>query len=245
MKVSVIKKALALALAVVTAGALGCSSESGSTGASSSGGEEQAGTATMDLRIGRTTQINKVNFTLTGPGGFSRTGSIDVSHDREAEGSIPNVPVGSPYTLSVNASSTDGNVTCTGSKSGINVTCPGNRERDEKVVKLTCTRNHLGIEWGDKDWRSNARTFFITAEFKLICAKTDAGVDSGSDTGAEACVPKTCAGSNVICGPLADGCGHTLQCGTCPSGQTCTSAGQCVCQPATTCPAGQNCGTAP
>jgi hypothetical protein len=181
MKVSVIKKVLALALAVVTAGAMGCSSESGSTGPSS-GGEEQAGTARMDLRIGRTTQINKVNYTLTGPNGFSATGSIDVKNDKEAEGSIPNVPVGMPYTLSVNASSTDGNVTCTGSKSGINVTCPGNRERDEKVVKLTCTRNHLGIEWGDKDWRSNARTFFLTAEFKLICAKTDAGVDRGSDT---------------------------------------------------------------
>src|SRR5262249_17440747 len=126
MKVSVLKKVLALALAVVTAGGMGCSSEAGSAEPSpSSGGEEQGGSATMELRIGRTTQINKVNFTLTGPNGFSRTGSIDVKNDREAQGSIPNVPVGMPYTLSVNASSTDGNVTCTGSKSGINVTCPG------------------------------------------------------------------------------------------------------------------------
>src|SRR5262249_4947781 len=101
MKIS-LKKMWALALAAVTTGALGCSSESGSTGpSSSSAGEPQEGTAQMEIRIGRTTQINTVNFTLTGPNGFSRSGSINVSHNREAEGSIPDVPVGSPYTLNV------------------------------------------------------------------------------------------------------------------------------------------------
>ena len=43
-----------------------------------------------------------------------------------------------------------------------------------------------------------------------------------------ACTPKTCAAlGNYQCGSWFDGCGKTINCGTCPSGQTC-SAGKCV-----------------
>src|SRR5690349_18837718 len=35
----------------------------------------------------------------------------------------------------------------------------------------------------------------------------------------------TCAGAGANCGPLADGCGGIIQCGTCPSGQTCGGSG--------------------
>jgi len=42
-----------------------------------------------------------------------------------------------------------------------------------------------------------------------------------------ACVPDTCAGLGYSCGSLSDGCGGTLNCGTCASGYTCT-AGTCV-----------------
>src|SRR5262245_46519742 len=196
------RKRFLLALAAVVVLMVGCSSEPGPGDSRSS--RDGEGTASMELRFGRTTQINRVDYTLRGPNGFSRVGSIDVRNQREAEGSILGVPVGSPYTLSLAASSTDGNVTCVGSKSGISVTCPGNRERDEQVVRMTCTRNHLGKEWGDKDWRSNAKTFFITAEFKLVCATTDAGApDAPSDGPVEACVPKTCQGVGVFCGPLS------------------------------------------
>ena len=40
------------------------------------------------------------------------------------------------------------------------------------------------------------------------------------------CVPKTCPGQNIVCGPAGDGCGSILQCGNCPPGQVCVS-GQC------------------
>ncbi len=41
------------------------------------------------------------------------------------------------------------------------------------------------------------------------------------------CVPDTCAGLGYNCGSWSDGCGGTLNCGTCASGYTCT-AGTCV-----------------
>ncbi len=41
------------------------------------------------------------------------------------------------------------------------------------------------------------------------------------------CVPYTCAGLGYNCGSWSDGCGGTLNCGTCASGYTC-SAGTCV-----------------
>lgn len=69
------------------------------------------------------------------------------------------------------------------------------------------------------------------------------------------CVPRTCINANMACGPLADGCGGLLNCGTCSGGQTCGGggiAGQCGspgpglvdggCVARTSCPAGLNCG---
>jgi len=71
------------------------------------------------------------------------------------------------------------------------------------------------------------------------------------------CTPTTCAQENIQCGPSGDGCGNVLQCGTCPSGQTCggggvpSVCGAPMCTP-TTCaaqnvqcgPAGDGCGNA-
>ncbi len=42
-----------------------------------------------------------------------------------------------------------------------------------------------------------------------------------------ACVPDTCNGLGLVCGNHPDGCGGTLNCGTCTNG-TCNNAGQCV-----------------
>jgi hypothetical protein len=48
-----------------------------------------------------------------------------------------------------------------------------------------------------------------------------------------ACVPQSCAAQGLSCGAAADGCGDSLECGTCASGDLCTS-GKCVaCVPVT------------
>ncbi|HEX9296626.1 MAG TPA: hypothetical protein VF881_12350, partial [Polyangiaceae bacterium] len=42
------------------------------------------------------------------------------------------------------------------------------------------------------------------------------------------CTPTTCSALGKNCGSVSDGCGGTLNCGTCPSGQTCSASNQCV-----------------
>ncbi len=39
------------------------------------------------------------------------------------------------------------------------------------------------------------------------------------------CIPATCASTGVQCGPIGDGCGGVVQCGTCPFGLACGYAG--------------------
>ncbi len=70
-----------------------------------------------------------------------------------------------------------------------------------------------------------------------------AAVDGGT------CVPKTCADWQANCGPVSDGCGGLVQCGSCTAPQTCGGGGtpsQCGgnngCAPATCANAGVNCG---
>ncbi len=56
--------------------------------------------------------------------------------------------------------------------------------------------------------------------------------DLGSCVAAPSCIPTTCAAKGATCGPVGDGCGNILECGTCPSGEACTNGtcgnGGCV-----------------
>jgi hypothetical protein len=40
-----------------------------------------------------------------------------------------------------------------------------------------------------------------------------------------ACVPKSCAEQHLTCGPVPDGCGRVLDCGTCLAPDSCGGAG--------------------
>lgn len=55
------------------------------------------------------------------------------------------------------------------------------------------------------------------------------------------CTPATCADLVAECGEIADGCGGTLACGTCPEGGGCVG-NQCLCVPKTCAGEGKNCG---
>jgi MYXO-CTERM domain-containing protein len=67
--------------------------------------------------------------------------------------------------------------------------------------------------------------------------------DSGVLTNA-CCTPITTCPAGDNCGTVPNGCGGTVNCGTCTAPQTCTG-NVCGCTPITTCPAGDNCGTVP
>ena len=63
------------------------------------------------------------------------------------------------------------------------------------------------------------------------------------------CTPATCEAAGKNCGALPDGCGGTLQCGSCPAGQTCAGGGVAnvcgaggACTPTTCAAAGATCG---
>ena len=61
------------------------------------------------------------------------------------------------------------------------------------------------------------------------------------DSSNECCVPSC---GSAVCGTVPDGCGYMIDCGTCPSGQTCVDGACC----ASTCPVpevGSPCGTIP
>jgi hypothetical protein len=116
----------------------------------------------------------------------------------------------------LNATSTDGHVTCTGNSNGIFVECPGNRPDDEKNVIMTCTRDHLIS--GDPYWL-DALTLLLPSGVNLLCVPPSAGTQAD-------CVPTTCADENRTCGEVFDGCGSVLNCGACAAPQTCGGGGQ-------------------
>lgn len=71
-----------------------------------------------------------------------------------------------------------------------------------------------------------------------------AGVCGGSS-----CTPRACLQQNLECGQAGDGCGGTLNCGTCPMGQVCGAGGpgRCGsggCTPRTCADQGLSCGPA-
>jgi hypothetical protein len=55
-----------------------------------------------------------------------------------------------------------------------------------------------------------------------------------------ACQATTCAAQGKTCDTMSDGCGATLNCGSCVVGQVCLSSGVC-CQPTTCAAQGMNC----
>jgi hypothetical protein len=86
----------------------------------------------------------------------------------------------------------------------------------------------------------------------VSCTATDSHGNTASATFTvtvtPACTPTTCSAQGANCGTSSDGCGGTLNCGTCTGPQTCGGGGAtnvCGCTPATSCPAGENCGTSP
>lgn len=76
-----------------------------------------------------------------------------------------------------------------------------------------------------------------------------ASVEDGSDSGTGNCIPTSCDKQGAQCGTAPDGCGETVQCGSCPAGEVCGGGGQnkCgknLCTPVTCADLGATCGVA-
>ena len=74
-------------------------------------------------------------------------------------------------------------------------------------------------------------------------------VDSGKSDGNTGCKKQTCATVKANCGPIGDGCGNVIQCGTCSNNETCggggvaSACGKPPCTKKTCAQLGVNCGT--
>jgi hypothetical protein len=82
-----------------------------------------------------------------------------------------------------------------------------------------------------------------------VCGSSFVGIDGGIDGGG-LCIPQTCASQSIGCGPAGDGCGNSLNCGSCPIGQSCgggrtpSACGAPSCTPKTCLELGISCGPA-
>ena len=91
----------------------GCGSEP--TGAS--GGpvaDENAGSLGLALTMPGGAVLNSVAYTVTGPGGYASTGTVNVSNSSTISSLLP-LPAGGPYTVSLSGTSLDNSTTCNGS----------------------------------------------------------------------------------------------------------------------------------
>ena len=75
--------------------------------------DASAGELGLRLRIANGHNINSATYTITGPGGFSKTGSIDLSSATKISATIGGIPAGSGYSITLSATS-DGADSCSG-----------------------------------------------------------------------------------------------------------------------------------
>jgi hypothetical protein len=76
-------------------------------------------TGSVDLRLtlANGDKLASAAYTITGPKGYAKTGSIDVSKSSKIIASIGGIPGGDGYSISISAISTNGNSNCAGSAS--------------------------------------------------------------------------------------------------------------------------------
>jgi hypothetical protein len=78
---------------------------------------DDVGTVGLTLQTSSGTTLTSVSYVITGPGGFTKSGSIDVSNSTKITGLIGGVPAGSGYSIELSATSTDVGTSCAGSAS--------------------------------------------------------------------------------------------------------------------------------
>jgi len=72
------------------------------------------GSVELALQAAPGVTINVVSYAISGPGSFSKTGTIDVSHSATVSTTIGGLPAGSGFAATLTGNSTDGTTTCGG-----------------------------------------------------------------------------------------------------------------------------------
>ena len=94
-------------------------------------GRDTSGTITLELRLPDGRLIQTANYTITGPNGFTRSGTINVGASNTLTATIGGLPAGAGFQITITAMTTDGTVNCGGSAmfavaagSAVNVAVP-------------------------------------------------------------------------------------------------------------------------
>ncbi len=75
---------------------------------------EDVGAVTVALTLSPGVTVNTVSYAITGNGITAISGNIDVTNSTHATALVSGIPAGNGYLLTMNATSTDGQTTCTG-----------------------------------------------------------------------------------------------------------------------------------
>jgi PKD repeat protein len=105
------KTALTLATLLAAGTTFGCASRDQNQAATT---DQPVGSVGLALTLPGGAALNSVSYTVTGPGGFTRTASLDLSHSTTLSALI-SLPAGGPYTITFTGTSTDGSLGCGGS----------------------------------------------------------------------------------------------------------------------------------
>src|SRR5690606_37091352 len=73
------------------------------------------GSVGIQLRVSDEVKLDTVRYVITGPGGFNRSGTIDVSNSNTLTARIDGIPLGEGYAIELDADGRDDSATCSGS----------------------------------------------------------------------------------------------------------------------------------
>src|SRR5262245_31051352 len=113
----IFSKANAVLALAAAATLVGCGSQGPAAGETNDTGAESVGSVALSLVLANGASLDSVGYTITGPGGFTKTGSIDVSQSSTVSATISDLPAGSGYSITLSGTSTDGDTSCLGSAS--------------------------------------------------------------------------------------------------------------------------------
>jgi uncharacterized protein YjiK len=109
-----LRSSLIALLGSASALTLGCSSDPGpASGAEGRG--ENAGSVGLSLVLASGRAVSSVSYTITGPGGFARSGTIDTTKSSAISATIAGLPAGNGFAITLDATTTDGEAHCAGS----------------------------------------------------------------------------------------------------------------------------------
>lgn len=107
-------------LTMISAGASSamsaCYADDGSVPSQKAGAAKaEVGSLGVNLHIGSGIVVDTASYTVTGPGSFMKTGSIDLGATEKLSVTIGGLPAGTGYSIAISATAIDGITTCGGS----------------------------------------------------------------------------------------------------------------------------------